>query len=241
MNELKVVIADDDLPSKTLLSHFVQMLPEYKVVGEASDGEELIQLVMKENPDIVLVDIIMPGPNGVKAAKICKELNPSLQVIFTSGYDEYGVEAFNISAVDYIVKPIEKVRLFVALQKAKQLLQMYERAETKSVGSSKLSLKSNNTFVYIDMEDILFIEKEGRKSIVHTELEQFETMESLHEIEERLPKSFFKTHRSYLVNLKRIVQIESFGETYLAKFSNPQKKAYISKLKINEVYRIMTN
>jgi two-component system, LytTR family, response regulator len=241
MNVLKVVIADDDLPSKTLLSHFLEMLPEYKVVGEASDGEELIQLVMEENPDIILVDIIMPGLNGVKAAKICKELNPSLQAIFTSGYDEYGVEAFNISAVDYIVKPIEKVRLFVALQKAKQLLQMYKRAEAKSVGSSKLSFKSNNTFVYIVMEDILFIEKEGRKSVVHTEHEQFETMESLQEIEERLPNYFFKTHRSYLVNLRRILQIESFGETYLAKFSNPQKTAYISKLKINEVYRIMTN
>jgi two-component system, LytTR family, response regulator len=239
MEEIKILIADDDLPSKTLLSLFIQLLPEYKVVGEAASGIELIQMVAEKRPDIILVDIHMPGINGVEAAKTCKQILPSLQVIFTTGSDEFAVEAFNISAVDYIVKPIEKVRLFIALEKAKQTLQLRDRREAKPFNKNKLAIKSQHAFLYILIEDILYIEKEGRKTILHTENDRFETMESLQEIEERLPEFFYKTHRSYLVNLRKIIKIGSFGETYIAKFAKTEKTAYISKLKINDVQRLM--
>ncbi|WP_284036454.1 LytTR family DNA-binding domain-containing protein [Neobacillus sp. 114] len=237
MEEIRVIIADDDQASKTLLCYFVELLSEYKVVGNVTNGPELIQLVKEENPHIILVDIHMPGINGVEAAKLCKEINPALQVIFTTGSDEYAVEAFSISAADYIVKPIEKVRLFVALEKAKQSIQLLESKGT--VSKNKLAIKSSNAFFYILIKDILYIEKVGRKTIIHTENMQYETLESLQEIEERLPGHFFKTHRSYLVNLRKIVKIESLGETYAAYFENSDEKAFISKLKINEVYRCM--
>jgi two-component system, LytTR family, response regulator len=239
MEDIKVIIADDDHSSKTLLCYFIEILSEYRVVGTAANGQELIELVKKEKPDIVLVDIHMPGINGVEAAKVCKEMIPSLKVIFTTGSDEFAVEAFNISAVDYIVKPIEKIRLFIALEKAKQSLQFEVKKEARTFSKNKLAIKSNHSFLYILIEDILYIEKVGRKSIIHIENNQFETLESLQEIEERLPEYFYKTHRSYLVNLKKIVKIEAFGETYAVDFGKPKKVAYISKLKINEVYRIM--
>jgi two-component system, LytTR family, response regulator len=239
MEEIKVIIADDDLSSKTLLCYFIELLPEFKVVGKAANGQELIELVKKEKPDVVLVDIQMPGINGVEAAKVCKEMFPALKVIFTTGSDEFAVEAFNLSAIDYIVKPIEKIRLFIALEKAKQSLQFVEKKEARVFSKSKLAIKSNHSFLYILIEDILYIEKVGRKSIIHTENHQFETLESLQEIEERLPEFFYKTHRSYLVNLRKVVKIEAFGETYVADFARTKKVAYISKLKINEVHRAM--
>jgi two-component system, LytTR family, response regulator len=239
MEELKVVIAEDDFSSKTLLSYFIELLSEYKVVGEASNGKELIEVVQKVKPDIVLVDIHMPLLNGVEAAKMCKEMLPSLQVIFTTGSEEFAVEAFNISAIDYIVKPIEKVRLFIALEKAKQSLQLHARTETKPVIKNKLAIKSNQAILYITIEDILYIEKEGRKSILHTEEGRYESLESLQELEDRLPDFFFKTHRSYLVNLRKIIKIKPFGETYIAEFTVPEKFASISKLKIHEVQRLM--
>ncbi|MGG3471101.1 LytTR family DNA-binding domain-containing protein [Neobacillus pocheonensis] len=239
MGEIKVVIADDDFSSKTLLSYFIELLSEYKVVGEASNGKELIEVVMKEKPEIVLVDIYMPLLNGVEAAKICKEMLPSLQVIFTTGSDKFAVEAFNISAIDYVVKPIEKGRLFIALEKAKKALQLYTRTETKSVIKNKLAIKSNQATLYITIKDILYIEKEGRKSILHTKEDRYESFESLQELEDKLPDFFFKTHRSYLVNLREIIKIKPFGETYIAEFTVPEKLAYISKLKIQEVHRLM--
>ena len=239
MEELKVVLADDDVSSRNLLSYIIELLPEYKIVGQASNGKELIEVVMSEKPTIVLVDIQMPLLNGVEAAKICKEKLPSLQVIFTTGSEEFAVEAFNISAIDYIVKPIEKVRLFIALEKAKQSLQLQARTETKPVIKNKLAIKYNQAILYLTIEDILYIEKEGRKSILHTEEDRYESLDSLQELEDRLPSYFFKTHRSYLVNLRKILKIKSLGETYIAEFAVPDKFAYISKLKIHEVHRLM--
>ncbi|MEH7440220.1 LytTR family DNA-binding domain-containing protein [Neobacillus drentensis] len=241
MGEMKVIIVDDDSSSRTLLLHFTQLAPDFQVIGEAATSKECIELVKRVKPDIALVDISMPDLNGVETVKICKEIHPSLQVIFTTGHDEYAVDAFTLSAVDYIVKPIERVRLFIALEKARKSIALTKSVEAKRMGkgASKLVFKSNQTFVYLAPDEILFIEKEGRKSVIHTETEQFETMEALQEIEVRLPRTFFKTHRSFLVNLKWISKIESLGETYIAKFSQSEKKAYISKLKINEVHRLM--
>ncbi|KOP79972.1 LytR/AlgR family response regulator transcription factor [Cytobacillus solani] len=239
MEKFKVIIADDDHPSRMILMHFIQLLPEYEVVQEASNGEEFIQFVMKEEPEIVLVDIHMPGLNGMEAVKICKERLPALQVIFTTGYDEFAVEAFNISAADYIVKPIERTRLFIALEKAKKLIQLNSGPNQLKKTVNKLAIKSNNTFLYLSVDDILYAEKEGRKTILHTKNSYFETSESLQELEGKLPNQFYKTHRSFLVNLKKITKIVSSGETYLAYFNCTEKIAYISKLKINDVHRSM--
>ncbi|WP_413305874.1 LytTR family DNA-binding domain-containing protein [Bacillus sp. 1P10SD] len=241
MGEMRVIVVDDDASSRMLLSHLTQLVPDYRVIGEAASSKECIELVKKEKPDIALVDIRMPDVNGVETMRICKEMHPQLQVIFTTGHDEYAIDAFELSAVDYLVKPIERVRLFIALEKARKLIQMAKSIEAKKYkkGVNKLLFKSNQAFVYLAPDEILFIEKEGRKSVIHTETDQFETMESLLEIEYRLPDTFFKTHRSYLVNLKRIAKIESLGETYAATFPQSDNKAYISKLKINEVHRLM--
>lgn len=236
MNPLKVIIADDDQSSKLLLAQLIELLPEYQIIGEASNGDELVQLVMKEKPEIILVDINMPGLNGIEAVKICKMMEPAVQVIFTTGYQEFAVEAFNLSAADYLVKPIEKVRFFLALQKAKLALQFHKREDTPK---NKLVIKSQNSFVYLDVLEILFIEKDGRKTVLHTENDVYETLESLQEMEERLPNYFFKTHRSFLVNLRKINQIEAVGETYIARFPAKEKQAYISKLKIHDVHRLM--
>jgi len=240
MYHLKVVIADDNPPSKKLLSQFIQLFSDYMVVGEAATGEELIQLTRQTVPDIMVIDIDMPGINGIEASKICKMFNPTLQVIFTTSFDEYAVEAFNLAATDYIVKPIERNRLLQALEKARTTIRLQSMLKQEPISNPKLAIKSNHTFLYIPIEEILYIEKEGRKCIVHTGSERIETMESLQELEKRLPEAlFYKTHRSYLVNLSKVIRIEAFGETYQAKFDCPDKTAYISKLKINEVHRRM--
>ncbi|KJE26888.1 response regulator [Geobacillus kaustophilus] len=239
MNDLKIVIADDDASSRSILRHFIHLFPNYDVVAEATSGEEFLQLVLQEQPDIVLVDINMPGLDGMEAVKICRQLFPALQVIFITGYDEFAVEAFEVSATDYIVKPIERTRLFYALEKARKLIEMAKQcAAVKAKQPSKrLGIRSKNSIVLLPMEDILFVEKESRKTVIHTANERYETTETLNEIERELDNCFFKTHRSYIINLKKIVKITQVGETYLAHFFDSEKVAYISKLKFHEVQR----
>lgn len=241
MEKMKVILADDHISSRTILSRFTQLLPDFEVIGEATNGEELVQMVISKKPDIVLVDVNMPILTGMQAVKICRNFLPSLQIIFTTGYDEFAVEAFDVAAVDYVVKPIEKTRLFVALEKARQAVQGKNKFGEKAENSiaKKLLIKSKNKFIYLSVEDILFIEKEGRKSILHTIGERYETTESLQELEESLPNYFYKSHRSYLINLNKIEKIEPCGETYLVYFSSSEKVAHISRLKINKVFELM--
>ncbi|WP_078380455.1 LytR/AlgR family response regulator transcription factor [Sutcliffiella halmapala] len=243
MKVYKIVIADDDLSSRTLLKHFIDLFPEYELVGDAQSGLEFIKLVQQADPDIVLVDINMPGLSGVEAIKECKKfkrLNP-MQVIFTTGYSDFAVEAFDVSAIDYVIKPIERTRLLQALEKAKKMMDFEQNALNELPTSDyKVSFKSNNAMLYIQLKDILFFEKEARKTILHLKNERYEISESLKELSSRLPNIFFKTHKSYLVHLNKISSIEASGETYLAYFSQTNKKAFISKLKISEVQKYFT-
>lgn len=121
---IKVVIADDHEPSRKIIRRFLEPIDQLCIVGEASNGEELIKKIADNNPNLVLVDINMPKLNGLHAIKECIKLNPQLKVIFITGHVEYAVEAFDISAVDYIVKPIERNRLIVAIDKARDILKM---------------------------------------------------------------------------------------------------------------------
>jgi diguanylate cyclase (GGDEF)-like protein len=121
---IKIVIADDHEPSRRIIRRFLEPLDQITIVGEAGSGEELIRAVADNEPNLVLVDINMPKMNGIQAIKECLSLNPGLKVIFITGHNEYAVEAFDVSAVDYIVKPIEKHRLEVAIEKAKTIIMM---------------------------------------------------------------------------------------------------------------------
>jgi two-component system, LytTR family, response regulator len=241
MEPIRILIADDDLTSREILRLFIDMIEEVKIVGEVGSGEELIEGIIKYKPDIALVDIHMPGISGIDAIKMSSELSPSLQVIFTTGFNEFAVEAFNLSAVDYLVKPIERTRLVLAIERARKALKQLNSIHSKKSMNKKISIRSQNTFVYLVVDDIFFIEVEARKSVVHTLQNRFETTETLQEFEEKLPEYFFRTHRSYLVNLRKISRIESSGETFLAFFANYDKYAHISKLKIQEVQTLLTN
>lgn len=119
---MKVLIAEDDLTSRKLLRHFISGLPNVEIVGEVTNGEELIRCTVTEKPDLALVDIGMPLLNGMEAIKSCKKLLPALQVIFITGCDQFALEAFSIRAIDYILKPIEKDRFYDALERASRAL-----------------------------------------------------------------------------------------------------------------------
>lgn len=239
MKPINVVIVDDNQDSLEILEFFIGELKEFSIVDTCRTGEALIDSVMKNKVDLVVADINMPEKSGMVAIKECLEFSPDLKFIFVTGYNEFAVEAFAISAVDYIVKPIEKIRLYKALERAKTQL-LSERAESEEkIPSKRLSVRSNSSFYYIPFEDIIFIEKSGKKCIIYTTSQEVETYENISDIYEQLDQTFYRTHRSYIVNLRMISHITPKNETYFAYFSNLEKYAHISKLKINEVQDLL--
>lgn len=234
---MKVLIAEDNASSRKLLKHLIQPLRHYQIVGEAENGEDLINKVMMEKPDIAIVDINMPFLNGMDAVKSCKKMDPSLQVIFTTGYDEYALQAFDVNAIDYIVKPIDRGRLYAALDRASAYVQQSVDWQQPSV-EKDLMVKQHNHFYFIPLDEIIFIERADRKAVIHTIDKKIELNEALTNLEEILDSRFVSSHRSYIINLQHLKQIKAAGQSYKAYFQNYLETAKVSKNKLAELQKI---
>jgi len=234
---MKVLIAEDNAASRKLLKHLIKYVPNYQIVGEAENGEELINKVMAEKPDIVLVDINMPLLNGMEAVKSCKKILPTLQVIFITGHDEYALEAFGVNAIDYIVKPIERDRLYSALERSAALLKQPSTFLSSAPVKKDLMIKQRNQYSFIPLDEIIFIERADRKSVIHTINQKMELNEALTDLEEILDSRFVASHRSFIINLQYVTRIETAGQSYIAYFKNYEETAKVSKNKLVEIQK----
>ncbi|RFU66580.1 LytR/AlgR family response regulator transcription factor [Peribacillus glennii] len=230
---MNILIAEDDSSSRKLIRHFIEALPNYNVTGEAVNGEELIRQIVTGRPDVALVDIGMPLLNGMEAIKSCKELFPELQVIFITGNEDYALEAFDVSAIDYILKPIERNRLYAALDRAAQGL--HKNNNNEAVSNKNLMIKQQNSIMFIPFDEIYFIERADRKSVIHTTHKKIEAKEALTALEKLLDTRFMASHRSYIINLEYLSRIEACGQMYIAYFNNYVETAKISKHKLGEL------
>ncbi|MCM3600400.1 LytTR family DNA-binding domain-containing protein [Robertmurraya korlensis] len=234
---MKILIAEDNATSIKLLKHLIKSVPNYQIVGEAVNGKDLINKVMMEKPDIVLVDINMPLLNGMEAVKSCKKILPTLQVIFVTGHDEYALEAFGVNAIDYIMKPIERDRLYSALERAAAYLKKTGTVPPSAPVKKDLMIKQQNQYSFISLDEIIFIEKADRKSVIHTIDKKMEINEALTNLEELLDSRFVVSHRSFIINLQYLTRIEVAGQTYIAHFKNYEETARISKHKLVELQK----
>jgi two-component system, LytTR family, response regulator len=232
---MRVLIADDNAASRKLLKHLMKQLPNCQMVGEAANGEELINKVVTEKPDIALVDINMPQLNGMEAVKSCKKIVPSLQVIFITGHDEYALEAFGVNAIDYIMKPIERDRFYAALERASAF--QHQTVPEQLPIKKDLMIKQHNEYTFIPLEEIIFIEKSERKSVIHTLNQKVVVYEALSSLDELLDTRFVASHRSYIINLQYLTKIGVAGQAYKAYFKNYQETAKVSKNKLSELQK----
>lgn len=245
---LKVVVADDDEPTCNLLSNLLKSFQEVTLVGTVYTGRSMLEVVRETSPDVVLVDVQMPDLDGLSAVYRMKMEQPGVFIIFVTGHDKYAVEAFNLNAGDYLVKPVDRERLARALNKAKQFKGLQAIAQGKATlikaspagdaekGASdqwKLFLKSGGDFVVIDPDSIFFVESVGKKSIVHTVSNHFEISEQLCVIEQKLdPRKFFRCHKSFLINIDRVEKVTPYNNrSYDIVFPNYPHKAAMSRKK----------
>ncbi|WHY77394.1 LytTR family DNA-binding domain-containing protein [Neobacillus sp. WH10] len=237
MKRIKIVVADDDQASIDMIKSLVKNLSDFQLIGQCINGEQLIEEVMVKKPDLVLTTVTLLKKNGIQAIKECLSFFSAMKVIFIADNNEYAIEAFDIAAVDYIVKPVSKERLGQALEKANNIIS-FERDKTGTGHKSQqkiLPLRDQNATFFIPLSDICFIEKVGKKCLVYTTTEIYDTYETMARILERLDVSFFHAHRSYIINLAKISQITPQKESFIVHFNDTDKLAKISKLKINEL------
>jgi len=233
--ELKVLIIDDDEGMRLVLKLIINKTEGFKLVGETDRGETGVSLAESLHPDIVFLDVEMPGMDGIECAKKILEIAPKTFIIFATAHEAYMSKAFELYASDYMVKPFKIERVLTTLERIKDVFVNKEAFIFKSTpfnkdSLAKLVIKNKEGTSFIDCKDIILIERENRNTLIHTVDEVISTSEGLSEIEERLDSSlFFRSHKSYIINLSMISRIFPYGRwTYTVKLKNTSKDALLT-------------
>lgn len=218
MDKMKVMIADDEAFAREELKHILSEIEEVSFEGEAKNGLEAIKLVDEKACDLLLLDIEMPGLNGIEVArKLLKKNNPP-KIIFATAYDHYAVEAFEVNAIDYILKPFDEDRIKKGIVRvlslepkdvAGKLEKMLLSFEKREKYLSKVCVKTKGNIHLVDINDIVYAKGEGGLVFIcENGKEYLSDYKSLESLEEKLdPQKFYKTHRAYLVNIDKMKEI----------------------------------
>lgn len=242
---IRVLLADDEMGMRLILRKRIEQTEGFEIVGEAADGEEVIALYEKTAPQVVFLDVDMPLKSGIECARMIQDQNPACILIFATGHEEYRGEAFEVYAFDYLVKPFKLERLDQTLQRIRERMTLSPQsslptprmAEPKTV-EGRLMLRHKDGVTFVDMEDILLVQREERATVIYTEKDgRYVLPETLSETEERLDKDlFFRCHKSYIINLRRIKNITPYGRwTYVVQLEGTDRDALITHEKYEEL------
>jgi two-component system LytT family response regulator/two-component system response regulator LytT len=216
--KIAALIVDDEQPARDELAFLLKGIPDIEVVGQGKNGVEAVNLIRELTPQVVFLDVQMPGLDGFGVIKKLLEKKVRLPFfVFATAYDHYAVQAFEVNAIDYLPKPIARPRLEKAVAKVRRELEAAEPAHQKLdrlvqlveerpvPQRAKLLVKSGGRLVLVDSDDIIYASiEEGAITIVTRELEGQSNFRTVEELQSNLdPNSFWRAHRSYLVNINR--------------------------------------
>jgi two-component system LytT family response regulator len=214
--KLKTLIVDDEAPARERLRNLLANNESVELIGEAKDGAEAVERIELSSPDLVLLDIQMPVLDGFEVLEALEE-QPS--IIFVTAYDEYAIRAFEVNALDYLLKPFGQERLDEAIARAHQELATGQESAQKidSLLQSfreekrylhRLAVREAQRFLIVDASDIDWIEAKEGGALLHVGTEEHALHRTLAQLESRLdPALFFRAHRSLIVNLDRVKEI----------------------------------
>jgi DNA-binding LytR/AlgR family response regulator len=211
----RCLIVDDEAPARAELRFLLQSFDDIQVVGEASNADEAAVLLDSLDYDIVLLDIRMPGGTGLDLARRLGDREDPPAIVFTTAYPDHAVEAFDLAAADYLVKPFDEERLERALRRALSgALDADEPTPEAPVATpppeeSRVAVQRNGRTVLIDQGDIVYVSASRGYSYLKLADDRVLTSYTLAELERRLGPRFFRCHRSYLVNLRHVRELMS--------------------------------
>lgn len=250
----KCLIVDDELPARNELLYILSKIDGVEVVGEASHGVEALELNRELKPDIMFLDIQMPQINGIDVAKKLMQENHKPIIIFVTAYDQFAIEAFDVNAVDYLLKPISEEKLEKRLKNIKIKSKKEASIDYNKIGEiianlkadtkprvTVISLNHNNKLIPINIEDILYATIEDKCTIITTKKGRFESSSTLNKLLKRLDSPiFFRSHKSYIVNLNAIESVEPwFNSTYNINLNSDKKVIPVSRSFAKEFKEIM--
>jgi len=247
MTPIRIAIADDDAGMRLVMRKIIEKNGDYELVGEAENGAKMLELFDREHPQAVILDVEMPGMDGIQCARAIQDRAPLTIIIFATGHEQYMGDAFEVYAFDYLLKPFKVERALRTLELIRMRLngQAKQEVPRRTVpprpAPERLMLRHKEGVAFVDLDDILLIQREERMTVIYTEDgARYITSDSLGELEERLPAdTFFRSHKSYIVNINHILSITPYGRwTYVVRLRGTQHDALITHERFEELEKL---
>ena len=216
----KVIIADDEAAGRTLIKQYLADFPSLIIVGEANNGVDAIKLINEFKPDIIFLDIQMPGLTGFEVLTHIDEIP---QIIFSTAYDKYALQAFEVHAIDYLLKPYTRERFKAAIQKLRNDAQqqqpniqpLAESLINTAQYPEKILIQLNQKLITISLSDVLWIDADGDYSKLITTKGNYLSNYGISLLENKLnPQHFIRVHRSSIINLAFVKEIQKQISSY---------------------------
>ncbi len=213
MKKYKAIIIEDESLARDLIKNYLVAELDIELVGDYDNGFSGLKAINEIKPDIVFLDVQMPKLTGIELLELLDEFP---KIIFTTAYDEYAIKAFELSAVDYLLKPFSKERFVKALNKVRgnenNIVELKNHvSETKQL--DKIVVKSNDKIDIIQLNEIIYFEAQDDYVMIHTKTGKFLKYETMKFLEEHLDASkFIRIHRSFIINVNEMEKIEKFGK-----------------------------
>ncbi|SHH29196.1 two component transcriptional regulator, LytTR family [Tepidibacter thalassicus DSM 15285] len=226
-----MLVCDNDKVMRNHLVKCINSMKDIEFIKTTENGIQAVQNIKKGNFDILIIDVDIPYKNGIDAAREIFNINPDIYIIFVTAFKEYALDAFSIYSFDYILKPFNEKRLLKTLSKVIENIKLKKMVK-RFLNNNKekfIFRKSRKTYI-VNLEDIIMFEKNGRTTKIYTKDLEQEFYESFYDIEKRLSVDFFRTHKSYIVNINKVKKIVPHTKTsYKIEFKNNNLKALLSK------------
>ena len=233
---MRVAIIDDEPYSREEMKHLLSGYPWVEVVGEASSAEKGLEVILTKNPDVLFLDIEMPGMSGVDLAETLHKMKRKPEIVFATAYPDYALKAFRVEAVDYLLKPFEESQLAQTMERLKSLVKIEtETRESPSLG--KLAVQDEDKIVFISPQDILYIFREERETFICTEKKKYTCRLPIKDLEAKLATyPFFRVHKSYLVQLPFVEELIPWGSgVYQLKVHGADEAIPVSRNYVKEL------
>ena len=239
---LKALIVDDEPLARSELRYLLEKTASVRVVGEAGNADEAYELIKNIDYDVVFLDVRMPGLSGTELARRIGELPKRPVIVFVSAYSEHALEAFEVEADDYLVKPVSEERLQKTIQKLeKRILKENAQSSLPAIISDMIFVDLQEKKIPVRIDSILYFEAVDDYSRLHLEEKSYLLRFTLKNLEEKLlSKGFLRVHRKYLVNTSKIKEIVQLSRnTFVIRLNNnKQTEIPISRRKIPVIKKL---
>jgi two-component system response regulator LytT len=232
---ITALIVDDEQLACDELAYLLKDFPDIEVVGAGHNGLEAVEMIEALEPELVFLDVQMPGMDGLGVIRKLQERNvPLPYFILATAYEQYAVEAFRLEALDYLLKPVDKERLSVSMERARRSIQEKAKAqpperpalERPAPHRTKLLVRSQNRNLIVDTSEVVYATiADGLITVVTTTMEGQSNYRTIEELQSNLdPETFWRVHRSYLVNINRIKEvIPWFKSSYMLRMDDKKQ------------------